>query len=179
MYLFKIVKFVLFATASTFAVSAFGDTFDYSYTFGSGDVVTGSFDGIVNGNLVNDLSNVSLNVNGVSIGGTMFVNSWDMVPFAWVAGGAVASFDGTQNNFWFVNSDWIDGDVSYTGYFLSLSALDAYSGDYSVANGFNNDNSLNSSWSLTRRSVPEGGATIALLGGALLGLAAFRRRSLA
>jgi hypothetical protein len=162
--------------AGAFAVaSAFGGTFSYSYTFGDGTPVTGTFDGAQSGNLINNVSNVSLLLSGTPVAGPIFTDSWDNGSFSWVDGGAVVSIDGTQNNFFFVNSDYGHGDYNWTAYFLSLSGLDSVTSGWSSVSQ-PSDNPINSSWKVTPTSVPDSGATVAMLGGTLVGLAVLRRR---
>ena len=81
----KIMKFsdlictavVVFVTASAHA-----ETYNYTYTFDTSNVVTGSFDGTTDGNLVTNLSNVSAYLNGVAFpgSGSLFVGSWTNAP---------------------------------------------------------------------------------------------------
>ena len=86
--------------------AANASTFNFSYTFSSGDVVTGSFSGNTQGNLITDLSNATVALNGIQFP-TEFstISRWsDTSPF-WIYDGAVASFDGKQNNFNIFASD--------------------------------------------------------------------------
>lgn len=167
----------LFAIALTLVgARAFGDTFSYSYTFGDGDLVTGTFDGTLNGNLITDISHTTVTVAGYTLPGTVFDESLSGLNY--VDGGATASIDGTQNNLLFVNSDYANADFSFTGYFGSITDP-ATSDNVAQADNpsiFGNiaDVPQNSSWSVTVTSVPDGGMTLAMLGAALLVLACVR-----
>jgi hypothetical protein len=189
---------MLAAAAFSLAVaSAYGNSFDFSYTFTGPAVsptnftVTGTFNGTQSGNLVTDISDVTLNFIGLgapaSIGGTIFAES--ISGSAYVDGGAVISIDGTQNNFAFFNSDVAAGDDSFTADFVS-SPDSPYFGGYVHANDnpapgtfgigyFGDDPVANSSWFVVdppSPSVPDSGATAAMLGISLLGLVHLRRK---
>lgn len=171
--------------AATLASSLAATSFDYSYTFGGGVVVSGTFSGNQSGNLISDISDASLLVNGSPLGGTVMAFGYD--PTAtnlgtpWTGTGAVISIDGTQNSFLFTNRNVAAGDFSQTGWLYSVPTS---GGPFTevvlrdpvtqVAYLWNWDQPLNSSW--TVRSIPDGGATVALLGFALVGLGILRRR---
>ena len=92
--------------AALFPISAFASVFNFSYTFGTGDKVTGSFTGDLQGTLISNLSNVSVVLDGKPFPSSIFsVTSWSDSAF-WVNGGAVASLDGLQNNFNFRGGDY-------------------------------------------------------------------------
>ncbi len=157
------------------SVSSHAITFDYSYTFGSGVVVSGSLDGDLNGQFVENVSNVSVFFDGTPMPGTIF--SAHHTGFVWVNGGPIFSFDVFQNNFRFINSDFLNGDNSYNSFFEILFGVAAAE---SALVGFTVDNPpLQANWSLTARStssVPDLGATLPLFSAALAGLAWFNRR---
>jgi len=100
----RTVSLIAIACISTLAGAA---QFNYSYLFGDGTVVAGSFEGTASGNLVTGLSNISASANGTPLigSGNLYGSHWAS---GWVAGGAVASFDGLANNFMFI-------DVNYPG----------------------------------------------------------------
>nr|WP_315384328.1 PEPxxWA-CTERM sorting domain-containing protein [uncultured Sphingomonas sp.] len=85
-------------------------------------VVTGSFQGTLNGNLITNLSNISVVLDGVAFdnNGALYNFAFDMSNTWWIPNAAVASLDGTQNNFLFTNGDIVNSQA-YTGYFYSLS----------------------------------------------------------
>ena len=65
--------------------AAHASTYDFSYSFTSNfapvdtqpPLVTGSFDGTLNGNLLTNISDVSVAVNGVAFNGPLSIGSWD------------------------------------------------------------------------------------------------------
>ena len=85
--------------------SAKATVFDFSYTFGSGDVASGSLTGTQNGNFVDSVSNVSVFLNGTALIGNP--NLYQPYSFlagcCFVAGAPVISFNGNLNNFIFAN----------------------------------------------------------------------------
>ena len=174
--------------ASTLSFTAcFGNVFDYSFTFGDGSVVNGSFDGTQNGNLINGITNASVFVNGNSIdtGAGIFAEGYN-ASHKFQNGLAQVSIDGSQNSFLFANGD-LGGGQSYTGYFFSfgygpgnpdlMEALDAGHGFYN----YNLATLTSSNWKViehSSQSVPDTNSTVGLFGSAVIGLAAFRRRIL-
>src|SRR5579863_3914913 len=103
------------------ATSAFASTvYDFTETFLTGynsvtdshvpPVVTGSFTGTANGDLITNLSNISVSMNGVPLNGSgnLYGSSQFLSGsfYYFQSGGAVASFDGKQNNFLFIDSDY-------------------------------------------------------------------------
>jgi hypothetical protein len=168
--------------------SVYANSFDLSYDFDGPAVAPGNllvkatFDGTQNGNLVTDISNVALTINGISVGGTYFVTSLFGSPseesFTGPASGAVGSIDGTANDFAFVNSANTAFDSiyfeSYNGF---IQVVD--SGLYPPMVAFGTDYALNSSWSLVdppSSPVPDSGTTASLLGLSVLGLVGLRRK---
>jgi hypothetical protein len=125
----KFTKSIVAAAITLLAVAAHADTFNYSikiwpvagFVHGTNwsGVVNGSFDGSVNGNLVTDLSNITAYINGVEFVGSghLFGSSWDGIS-SWVSGGAIASLDGTENNFLFSDVDF-PNDVNMSNYLMN------------------------------------------------------------
>jgi hypothetical protein len=176
----------LLAVALGLVVAARADEFSLSYTFrggedsaGYGTTVAATFDGTLSGNLITDITDVSVYANGASMDPIDVVSSYNG------ANGAVVSVDGTQNSFYFQNAT-VDYFASVTGE-AAIQIDGGYSQtDLSDAGAFayNEDlpgdgDALNSSWTVTdlsSSSVPDGGATVAMLGTALIGLAGLRRK---
>jgi hypothetical protein len=110
---------------SAWSSQAKAATFQYSYAFSpSGDVVvSGTFNGTLNGNLITDFTDIYAFLNGEPFG-----NNGSLVPHhyigagLWEAGGGVASLDGTENAFAFADNSfpaWGSYFVSHTGYYWS------------------------------------------------------------
>lgn len=159
-------------------------SYQFSYTFADGDAVTGSFDGIANGNLIDSLTGISMAVNGTAVGGPIFgqAGGFDPAP-------ATASFDGTQNNLFFRNAagsyfSAIDGGSDYgpagTNLFFlfvagSANSCDSASGG--AAPGFTCPGLIGPAprWSVS--AIPEPGvATLLVLGLGMVGWIAATRR---
>ena len=177
--------------------TAFAETFDFSYVFngaalGWPGIVTGELTGTQVGDsttgYVTGVQVQSLVINGVSVTGILYNDSWDSSgPVHLGDGSAVVSFSKLQNNFIFVNVDpGLSTDISgqNAAYFILYGAgtapglydnasadLPAFIGDTS---NYSNDQTRGGVWSL--KQVPDSGATVALLGFALAGIAALRRK---
>jgi hypothetical protein len=129
-------KFLLAASIAALAcASANAATFNFSEQLDVGPLVTGSFDGTLNGNLITNLSNISVALDGVAFNGPLYGSSFD--GWDWVSGGAVASLDGTQNNFLFIDADY-PTVWNYTNYYLSINggqATNAWNGNTGQGGG--------------------------------------------
>lgn len=177
-------KLLCLATALTISTGAHATKFEFSwnaeYGFNAGNnVVTGTFEGTTNGNLITDLSNISVFINGIAFNGNgnLYGLSYDTnSATGWVSGGAQASFNGTENNFLFINADY-PNSYDYTNYFYSsfnVGGSQAY--DF---NDWNNyaytfGSTTPDNWSVSPVSVPEP-TPLLLLALGLLGLTRFRQ----
>lgn len=161
------------------SASAQAELFNYSYTFNSNTVVTGSFDGTAAGNLVTNLSNVSANLNGIALigSGSLYANSRSNSG-SWQTGGAVASFNGLQNNFIFLDTNY-PTSATFQNFFASVTyplnsqAVTAIEVNHSNLQRGGNNAPI--SWSLVA-SVPEPETYAMLLAGLGLMGAVLRRR---
>ena len=163
---------VAFACAG-FPCHAQATTYNYSDTFSSGDVVSGFFQGTAKGNMIVDIFGISVSLNGVA-----FINNGNLLSSSyqnndWQNGGAVASFDGTQNDFMFVDADYPDSQ-SYTEYFYNIpnyfrngQEAWAYNGNAYPGPGYGASDPSGGTWKVS--AVPEP-ASMALLGAGLFGL---------
>ncbi len=170
----------LFLLAAAFAsapIAQASGTYNFSYKLFDGPVATGSFTGDASGNLIHNLSNVSVYMDGVAFNGngTLFSAAWGGRNFT---GSAVASFDGLGNNFIFAdapsfshmtnyfytipwsNPVFTDAAQAYT----PLGAVDYFNGNYNAAN-----------WHVAAVPEPETYAMM-LAGLGLMGVVARRRK---
>jgi hypothetical protein len=170
--------------------AANASTYDFSYTFNTisnnpAPLVTGSFDGTLNGNLLTNITDVSVAVNGVAFNGPLFIGSWDAsagnVNFA--ANAAVVSTNGALNNFVIVDTNDPGLTTSWTNLFYYVNgATPSGSGSQEVSlqnavgpSGFDSDTTGGvGTWSL--KPVPLPAALPLLASGLGLFAAAKRRR---
>lgn len=110
------ICFVLGLFASSLASAA---GFRYSYAFESGYTFSGSFEGVANGNLVTDLVNVTAFMNGVPLNDGRSMVASGYLEGTGSAVAAIASFDGKQNHFIFVDANYPFG-TSITDFFALL-----------------------------------------------------------
>jgi hypothetical protein len=144
-------------------------TFDFKYTFDTGQVITGSFTGTESGGSVTNLANISASLNGVP-----FVGSGNLYAYSYTAGGlpncgtcfvlggAVASFNPLNNNFLFADSpDVLTGNEQNYFYVIpwtnpgpgsTVEAAQYYNPNTGYIDYYNG-NYITGNWSLT--AVPE------------------------
>jgi hypothetical protein len=156
-----------------------GTVFDYSYTFGSGDIVSGTLEGSQSGDFVNNVANVTVFFNGTAMSGNVYTARYE--PTGYVAG-PIVSFDVHKNDLLFANSDFANGDLGAIE-FLQIINLNVYGSDLANAiipgvGGVTTDLSFGL-WSLTEQpgtSVPDAGSTAAMFGSALVGITLLKRK---
>lgn len=161
------------------SAAASAGSYQFSYTMLDNTAITGSFDGIANGNLVGDLSKLAIAVNGVAMPGSGNLFTYGINPFT----PAQISFDGLATSLFAADADLFSGNA--TAFFLigpqagSMTDTVNYNIPGLPFNGEGDGDYSAARWSLTAVSaVPEPATYAMLLGGlALLGTAARRRRS--
>ncbi len=165
------------ALACAAALSLFGSahaaTFDFSYTFASGDSVIGSVDGTLSGAFVDNLSNLHLSYDGHAFSSATVAMTWDPTISDFSAAPVRLAFDGSLNEFLFtdgtLNFAFINDVANFGGPSISASDFDLLQNNTDIDGAINN-------WSLTAAPVPENGSLAMLLAGlGLVGFAARRR----
>ena len=108
----------LLATLASGAANADQATFDFSYTFADGEMVTGSFQGVQTGNLINNVNDISVTFNGVAFTGPLILAGWDPVNFVWDSTPVVSTV-AANNNFVFADTDFstVNGQNSFNNEF--------------------------------------------------------------
>jgi hypothetical protein len=183
----KLITIAALISAVFAAPAHAGAIYDYNYAFTNGTVVNGSFTGTANGNLITDLSNISVFINGFAYNGngSLFASriattDWG---YTWQSGGGVASFDGLENNFLFIDTDY-PNNYSYTNYFYDVRtpghSVYAYGQGQQGYNAYDYNAGMVTSgvWSVQAQlpvnDVPEP-SSVVLIGLGLAGLLAARR----
>jgi hypothetical protein len=187
---FKITKKIFLPLALALAGEAHAD---HAYTLDwiiGGDEIFATFNGTANGNVITNLSNISVFFDGIAFSGNgnLYANSINDNATGWSSTGAQISFDGQENNFVFSNTDF-SNNLNFTNYFYDFSKL--FPGTNEVVIGHNDVNgdlvgngssdliilsdSDNSGYSIT--AVPEPGQwAMMLLGLPLIGWAVLNRK---
>lgn len=164
--------------------------FDFTYTFTSGDVFTGSFFGTVDGTDTNvtNISNVTAFFDGTALladssTGYLDVSAWNSTTQTWDDSvTAVVSFNAANNNFLFADADVANSGIpSNYFYFINdaTQGQQAFAVNTNVLDAGGNaqsayDMPATGSWSLA--AVPVPGAMPLLLSGLGVVAAAARRR---
>ncbi|HEY4299445.1 MAG TPA: hypothetical protein VGM73_01145 [Candidatus Didemnitutus sp.] len=147
------MRFILLIFAAM-TVAARADEFAFSYTFTSGTMFSGTFDGTANGEVITDASNFTVKINGLD---TPYRTSTDHPIYAmslsWPTPGSavygtspVFSFDVLLNNFVFADVD-LSTSNSSTSWWLGV-----YDND-----GTTSANFINAGWGVY--TLPDGTRT--------------------
>jgi hypothetical protein len=171
---------MLLAGLGLASLAANATTYEFSYTFDDGTVLTGSLSGTANGALIQNISNVHVTLNGNAFSSApLFAFGWNAATPAFdPATPAVLSTNATLNSFIFADSN-DPTFASVTDYFYFVDDP-ASLGHEAFATNLNTgdialDNPTNPSWSLVAAAVPEPGTLALLLPGlALVGVGARR-----
>jgi len=170
--------------------AARADTFNFSYTYGSGGhTATGTLSGTQVGDsstgYVTGVSVGSLFLDGNQITGPFFNNSYSVSLGAYNANGtAIVSFALNQNSFIFADVDVsLPANNNLWNAYFALITTDGVNEAASYPRGYGPgqygfESPANGTWSLTHTgaSVPDGGNTAALVGVIFLGVISLRRR---
>lgn len=158
--------------------SAFANSFGFSYVFTSGLTVTGTLSGNINGTVIENVSNLTLSIDGSAVPGALFLAKADDIG-GWVTTPVIA-FDLLLNNFVVADSDWANGDFTSAYAFFVVqgtAALGSYvSSPYLLDFDPASDPGLWTLKDLSTATVPDPAATAGLLLGSLGVLFLLRRR---
>ena len=170
------------AAALSIAGAAHAATFDLTYTFTSGDVITGTLEGTLDGSFVDNLQAINLSFDGNAFTGTTTAQTWDPASSAFTADAPRLSTVASQNQIVFSTDDgnfsfgMINDVPNYGGQIVFASNLNSTT--QSAASNAETDPAGLGTYSLVPAAVPEAGAfPMALAGLGLLGLVARRRRA--
>jgi opacity protein-like surface antigen len=168
--------------AVSFASAAQAEVYNFSYTFGgNGLVIDGSMNGVLHGDLLDDISDVKINFNGNAFSGTLYQAAWNEQTNNWDNTlGAVVSTNAAQNNFVFVDASEPANFHNNYFYFTNNSSIgsEVFAVSYSRGDiALDNPANSHGGWSLAVSPVPEPAGGVMLLAGlGLMGVLARRRR---
>jgi hypothetical protein len=144
------------------SVSAHAETFDFSYAFGDGSIVTGSLEGSLVGDAVQNVSDIHAALNGTAFTGTLNATGWDPSTSQFDLP-ATVSTNAAKNNFAFADAADVAGlnAGNYTNLFEMITndpnANGVFAGNANVINGNSAfDLAPNGSWSLAPVPLPAG-----------------------
>jgi hypothetical protein len=170
----RFVRVAALALSLLAGAAAQATTYNFSYTFGDGNKATGSFDGTTVGDLVVDLSHISVSVNGVAFPHSGALSSYFFTPEGDWAGHAVASFNAVHNNFGFFDDDPSTGAATHGFLLVPYGPPDHLAQILGTA-GEPSEWTVPANWTLTA-VVPEAETYAMLLVGlGLIGVVARRR----
>lgn len=133
--------------------------------------ISGTFEGSPNGNLIENVTNPTLSINGYTVPSPVFAGHYDGNTLPLTLGNATVSFDGTGANFLFNDGDYFQGGGNYTASFQILpfygvSAFFILGSQSNLQYLYVNNETVNSSWTVTQvggplpEPVPEGTPTL-------------------
>lgn len=147
--------------------SAQAATFDYSYTFDTGQVISGSFTGDQSGQNITDIANITASLNGTPFTGPLYAMSYTGAPNAcnsvscFSGTGAIVSFNAQNNNFLFLNTDsptdFVNSNYANVFYIIPYGGSERTSYYQPPTNTFidyDNEHYIPNNWVLTA-AVPE------------------------
>ena len=137
--------------------SAHAETFDFSYKFDDGSTVTGSLDGSLVGDTLQNVSDIHAALNGIAFTGTLSATGFDSSSGLFDQA-AVISTDAAKNNFVFADAPDTAGlnAGNFTNLF-EITANGVFAGNANVLeNNSAFDLSPNGSWSLQPVPLPAG-----------------------
>jgi hypothetical protein len=161
--------------------SAHADTFDFSYTFngagGLGGTITGSFQGTQSGQFVTDVSNVSVVFDGTAFNGPLFSGTSNSDgSLSYGPSAAVISFNASQNNFVFADSNDPQGNGVTTAFLFNSTAGFTNAFNTNVLTNNTDGDDATGQWSLKEATPVPVPAALPLLASGLGFLFAKRRR---
>jgi len=188
----KPLKLFISATLALASFAANATTYDFSYTFGDQQQVTGSLIGNMVGSFINNISNVQVALNGTQFAtdssGSLYALAWNPTALNWASTPAVVSTNASLNNFIFqdVNDPTGNGVSNYfaftndSTYGSAVFAVNTNNGAVALDGASYGATPVSASnWSITAvAAVPEPGEWALMLAGfGLLGFVAVRRSS--
>ncbi len=172
------------ATLSLAALAAQAQSsFNFSYSFdpnntGNGQAlnITGSFTGTAAGDLISNISNISIAINGIAFSGPIVIEAADAAGNWSTSVAPVISANTGLANFVFADADVANNPGAVNNFFY-ISGGQVFALDFNVTDAGNNplqgfETAANASWNVS--AVPEP-ATWALMA-AGVGFVALRRR---
>ena len=176
----SLFRAALATSALLLSMQAHATAFSFSYTFADQSAVTGTLQGDLAGDYVNNISDLHVFFDHVAFTGPLLAAGYDSVTQQFgAAGSAVLSTSAALNNFVFADQD--PANASNYFYFVNDPAYgqEAFAVNYNPATAISAlDHPATGAWSLVAQSadVPEP-SSIFLVLGALSVLAVARRRS--
>lgn len=154
----KIVIKAAACVALLASVSAHADMFDFTYTFDDGSKMTGSLEGSLVGDTVQNVSDIHAALNGVAFTGTLSAAGLNSSTGVFDQP-AVVSTDSSKNNFAFSDAPDRAGlnAGNFTNLFEMIVGNGVFAGNSNVlVNNSASDLAPNGSWTLAPVPLPAG-----------------------
>jgi hypothetical protein len=186
MTILKSVRLLGLLAVLTFSPNSFA-AIEYNYGFNlNGIDISGSFKGDASGDLISNISNIVINVNGAALDpGQTYFSNWKIPDLGqFQSGGGIISFSGLRNNFGWFNVDYPNNlnynsalifaptspsDFHSTAIISNIS-IGLFSSAYYFSSPINN-------WSVTQASLVPLPPSIIMFASGLFGFAALRRKA--
>ncbi|MDP9126132.1 MAG: hypothetical protein M3N82_16320, partial [Pseudomonadota bacterium] len=141
------------AAALSLVGSAHATTFDFSYTFGgTGDTITGTVQGTLDGGFVDSLHDLTLSYDGHAFSAATVGQTWDASVVDFTSAPVRLAFDGSLNQFLFSDGTLSFGFVNDVA---NLGGTNVFASDLSLVENNADFDTATSSWHLVAAPIPE------------------------
>ncbi len=161
-----VIRLISMTALSAITSGAFAATYDWSYVYSSGFVISGTVEGVMNNGGITVADGSTVNFNGRTELG-MFSSSSNN--FTWSTADGFMSFDGAANNFALSDADYPE-DQNWSIFVLNTPERTRFS------SSFESETYSADRWSLAAAGAVPEPSTFALIGLGLFGMLRSKHR---